>query len=447
MSASVIITGVEGIGEIVPGDDLSTLLLGPLREITWPDGGRGLAGGDIIVVTSKIISKAEGQLRPAHERERVIAEDTIEIIAEKTTPRGRTKIVRNRHGVVLAAAGVDESNAPEGQILLLPRDPDASAAHLRQQWESAFGFSLGVVVTDTLGRAWREGLTDAAIGVSGVAALDDLRGHLDTQGVPLEVTVIAIADEIAAAADLVKGKATGRPVAVVRGLSHYVGHDSTAADLIRDPAGDLFTLGTAEARALGRREAPAARRTVRTFTEQPVAAQMITNAIADAILAPAPHHTRPWRFIWPSTPRIRTGLLDAMAAQWRVDLSTLDGLDDAAIDTRLKRGNVLREATEIICAFVDVSDAHRYSDVRRHTAERDLFIAAGAAGVQNLMLRLAAEGLGSAWVSSSMFCPDTLREFFDLPDTWIPLGIVGLGWPSTTPPDRPGIDDLPLQRL
>ncbi|MDP4676826.1 MAG: coenzyme F420-0:L-glutamate ligase [Candidatus Nanopelagicales bacterium] len=441
----VIVVGVDGIGEITPGDDLAGLLGIALANLTWPDGSIGVQTDDVVVVTSKIVSKAEGRIKPVSERSAALDAETVEILAEKITDRGVTQIIRNRHGVVLAAAGIDESNAPSGQLLLLPVDPDASAARLREVWEARFGVRLGVIITDTLGRAWREGLTDSAIGVSGVAAISDLRGTPDTHGNTLEVTMIAIADEIAAAADLVKGKATHTPIAVVRGIQQ-ASENSSATDLVRDKSGDLFTLGTAEAIQLGRQGAVSHRRTVRHFTDDPVPAQVIEQAVRAATMAPAPHHTTPWQFIWPQSGASRTKLLDAMAEQWKRDLIDLDSLSESAVQQRISRGNLLREAPEIVCAFVDLSPAHVYPDERRANAERDLFLASGAAGIQNFMIDVAARGLGSAWVSSSMFCADTVREALELTEPWLPVGIIAVGYPKEPSLPREQEAPLPLQR-
>ncbi len=227
---------VGGMPEIAPGDDLATLIgdaVGPLEH------------GDILAVTSKIVSKAEGRIVAADDREAAITSQTVRLVAT----RGRTRIVENPLGLVLAAAGVDASNTPLGTVLLLPEDPDASARALASTLRARFGVDLAVVITDTLGRPWREGQTDAAIGAAGIRVLDDLRGSADAQGRPLEVTAAAVADEIAAAADLVKGKTSGCPVAVVRGLGHLVGPLDLpgARALVRAPADDLFRLGTDEA--------------------------------------------------------------------------------------------------------------------------------------------------------------------------------------------------------
>lgn len=238
------IWAVEGIPEIVAGDDLARLI-GDLVEGT-------LEGGDILSVTSKIVSKAEGRIVHANDREQAITDETVRVVATKKHPGGITRIVENRLGIVGAAAGVDASNTAEGTVLLLPLDPDGSALALRLALEERFGLSLGVIITDTLGRTWREGQTDVAIGGSGVVLLDDLRGTHDAHGRQLDVTVPAVGDEIASATDLVKRKSDGLPVAIVRGLSHLLDHSALGARvMIRPSASDMFRLGTDEAYAEG----------------------------------------------------------------------------------------------------------------------------------------------------------------------------------------------------
>jgi len=229
----------DGIGEVAAGSDLAAIIL----EAIAADPLGPLLDGDIVVVTSKIISKAEGRVEQASRRAELIGSETKRTLAR----RGETRIVRTHNGLTLAAAGIDRSNLPAESILLLPRDPDASAAELRERL-TANGLRLGVIISDTAGRAWRLGQTDHAIGASGVRPLEDYAGARDGYGNELQITAMAVADEVAAAADLVKRKLRGRPVAVVRGLDHLVSEaGSSARELLRDPREDLFGYGSQEA--------------------------------------------------------------------------------------------------------------------------------------------------------------------------------------------------------
>ena len=232
---------VEGIPEVAPGDDLAGMLGDALEG--------ALEDGDILVVTSKIVSKAEGRQVAATDREDAITAETVRVVASRAHAAGVTRIVENRQGLVLAAAGVDSSNTPDGTVLLLPADPDASARALCAALRDRFGLRLGIVVSDTLGRPWRLGQTDLAIGAAGVTVVDDLRGSTDAGGRRLEATMVAVGDELASAGELVKGKAQGRPVAVVRGLGSLVtGLDAPGArSIVRPSAEDLFRQGSDEA--------------------------------------------------------------------------------------------------------------------------------------------------------------------------------------------------------
>ncbi len=259
MSAGFAVTAPDGLPEVRPGDDLVELLAGVLGDLDLGPGPgtTPLADGDVVVVTSKVVSKAEGRVVAAADREAAITAETVRVVATRAHAGGVTRIVENRLGLVMAAAGVDASNTPEGTVLLLPVDPDASARALRAGLAARFGVRVGVVVTDTAGRPWRQGQTDLAIGAAGLVVLDDLRGGTDTHGRRLDVTAVAVADEIAAATELVKAKTAGRPVAVVRGLAHLVTDDDGpgARSLVRTGPDDMFRLGTAEAYAQGRRDA------------------------------------------------------------------------------------------------------------------------------------------------------------------------------------------------
>ncbi|HEY5822143.1 MAG TPA: coenzyme F420-0:L-glutamate ligase [Propionibacteriaceae bacterium] len=230
----------EGIGEVRAGTDLADLIL----TATAADPSGPLREGDIIVVTSKIVSKSEGRFVPAAEREDAISAESVRTLAR----RGRTRIVRTRAGLTLAAAGVDNSNVDPSQVVLLPADADASAARVLVELRGRTGLRLGVVVSDTAGRAWRLGQTDQAVGAAGVRVVRSYEGETDGYGNPLQVTAMAWADEIAAAADLVKAKLGGRPVAVLRGLAEAITDaGGTAQELVRAPAEDMFGFGSQEA--------------------------------------------------------------------------------------------------------------------------------------------------------------------------------------------------------
>jgi coenzyme F420-0:L-glutamate ligase / coenzyme F420-1:gamma-L-glutamate ligase len=378
---------VEGLPEFRPGDDLTGAIASAAR---W------LRSGDIVVVTSKVVSKVEGRLVrvPAdlEERDRIrrrlVFDESVRIIARKE----RTLITENHLGIVQAASGVDASNVAGDELALLPADPDASAVALRLGLRERLGVEVAVVITDTMGRAWRVGQTDVAIGASGLKVLHGYRGQVDRQGNELAVTEIAVADEVAAAADLVKGKLGAMPVAVVRGL--VIGSsESTARDLVRPVDEDLFRLGTEESLAQGRREAVLMRRDVRSFTDEPVPEGALKRAVAAALVP---------------------GIRFAHVVERRKRL--LDEL----------RNDVLYGASEIVLPFLVSLDR----------------LAAGGA-VRDLMVALAAEGLGSCWVP----VPAAALSVLDLPADWEPLGAIAVGHPADGPlaPRAADVDERFIQ--
>ena len=440
-ASAVEVLPVTGLGEFRPGDDLAAAIA---SAAPW------LRDRDVVVVTSKVVSKCEGRMIPAPEdprardelRRKLIDAEAVRVLARK----GRTLITENALGLVQAAAGVDGSNVGSDELALLPVDPDASAADLRARLRERLGVTVGVLITDTMGRAWRNGQTDAAIGAAGLTVLHGYAGTRDRHGNELLVTEVAVADEIAAAADLVKGKLTGIPVAVVRGLS-LADDGSTARALLRPGEEDLFWLGTAEALQLGRQQAQLVRRSVRRFSSEPVAPELVEAAVAEALTAPAPHHTRPVRFVWLRTDEQRVRLLDRMAARWRADLAG-DGKPPLAIDARVARGQILYDAPEVVIPFMVPDGAHSYPDQARTQAEHTMFTVAVGAAVQALLVALAVRGVGSCWIGSTIFAADVVRDELGLPGDWEPLGAVAIGYAAEPPHPRdpPPTDGLLVRK-
>lgn len=429
-ASAIEILPVAGLPEFRPGDDLAAAVA---QAAPW------LRDGDVVVVTSKVVSKCEGRLVPAPNdpearddlRRKLIDRESVRVLARK----GRTLITENRLGLVQAAAGVDGSNVGAAELALLPVDPDASAAALRAGLRERLGVTVAVVITDTMGRAWRNGQIDVAVGAAGLAVLHGYAGALDGHGNELIVTEVAVADEVAAAADLVKGKLTAIPVAVVRGLP--VGDDgSTARQLVRSGTEDLFWLGTAEALDSGRRQAQLLRRSVRQFSDRPVPAPLIEAAVAEALTAPAPHHTRPVRFVWLQTAAVRSRLLDRMRDKWRSDLIG-DGKPADAVERRVARGQILYDAPELIVPMLVPDGAHSYPDAARTQAEHTMFTVAVGAAVQALLVALAVRGVGSCWIGSTIFAADLVRSELNLPPEWEPLGGIAIGYPLEPAQPRP----------
>lgn len=423
---SIEILPVLGLPDVRPGQDLAQLIAGT---------GTALHDGDVIVVTQKVVSKAEGRLVPVPTdeagreaaRHQAVLKEAVRIVAG----RGTTLITETSHGFVLAASGVDASNVRRNEIALLPIDPDRSARVIRSRLRDLLGVGVAVVISDTFGRPWRNGLTDVAIGAAGISALRDYRGEIDEHGNTLAMTEIAVVDEVAAAAELVMGKLDAVPVAVVRGLA-YQEDDRGIRPLVRAPEQDLFRLGTDEAQ----RSAVFERRSVRTFVPEGVDPATVERAIAAALTAPAPHHSEPWRFVLVDDPARRDRLLDTMSDEWVADLRA-DGFDDLAVERRLRRGDVLRRAPCLIVPCFLPTGMKVYPDDRRRRAEREMFLLSMGAGIENLLVALAAERLGSCWVGSTLFCQDAVRRVLDLPSALEPMGAIAVGRAAETPRDRP----------
>lgn len=298
---SLQVVAPDGVPEIEPGSDLAAALLAVVD----------LRAGDVLVVTSKVVSKAEGRVREG-DRDSALAEETVRVVAR----RGPTSIVRTRHGLTMAAAGIDASNVTAGWIVLLPLDPDASARRLRAEIQRRTGLNVGVVITDTAGRAWRDGQTDIAIGAAGLRVLEDFAGRVDAYGNPLAVTAPAVADEIAGAAELAQGKLGARPCAVVRGRADLVlppTEDGPGASaLVRPEGGDMFGYGAREAVVRALAGAPGDRLPFGS----PAAATELAAAIALVLGLQATSETSPA----PGSPALR---LEGLAAPARPVLAAL----------------------------------------------------------------------------------------------------------------------------
>jgi coenzyme F420-0:L-glutamate ligase/coenzyme F420-1:gamma-L-glutamate ligase len=393
------VTPVEGIGEVGAGDDLVSLI-GTAAD---------LADGDIVVVTSKIVSKAEGQVREGVDRDAVIDEEAVRVVSQWTTPRGRTVIAQTRHGFVMAAAGVDASNVASGSVVLLPKDPDGSARRLRAGLRSRFGVSVGVVLSDTAGRPWRDGVVDFAVGAAGVLVRDDYRGRVDPYGNDLGVTVVAIADELAAATELVRAKLAGVPVAFVRGLSRFVTDDDGpgVAALIRPAEEDRFRLGTPEAQ----REVLFAQRDAADFSGAPVPDEVFdrADAAADAARAGAGASVRFIR-VTDAVQRIR--VLDDIAAAL-VEHLRADGESEADIADRLAEDDPMRHAPCLVLPCVPSGDdaANPY--------------VVGAA-IQSYLISLTADGCAARWLRGPLVRPGEVVAELSL-SSWTPVTALAVG--------------------
>jgi coenzyme F420-0:L-glutamate ligase/coenzyme F420-1:gamma-L-glutamate ligase len=414
---------VAGLPEIAPGDDLVALLSEPLSRL-------GTRDGDVVAVTQKVVSKAEGRVvrDEGGGRSPWVERETRRVVAQ----RGDLVIAETRHGFVCANAGVDASNVEAGFLTLLPEDPDASAERLRAGLAERLGVDLGVVITDTFGRPWRRGLVNVAIGCAGLPALVDLRGTADHHGRELDATVVALADEVAAASGLVMAKAARICAALVRGVSAET-EPGRARELVRPPDEDLF------------RESPlvaiSARRTIRSFGEGDVPAEAIEEAVRAAVTAPAPRRSRPWSFTALVSPAAKRRLLAALAEAWRGDLLR-DGVAEDVIAGRIARSEaLLGSAPVLVVPWVRFDEAHPYPDAERAHAEQELFLLSAGAAIQNLLLALHAQGYASCWTGSTLFCQAETRAALEMDERWFALGTICVGRPPAGEPlTRPAID-------
>jgi coenzyme F420-0:L-glutamate ligase / coenzyme F420-1:gamma-L-glutamate ligase len=400
---SLMVVPLAGMPEVRPGDDLARLLLEAVRR-----AGLELADGDVLAVTSKVVAKAEGRLVPlpgdAAGRERALREAVAAETARVVARRGRLVIAETRHGLVGANALVDASNAGGDQLVLLPDDPDASAARLRAALEALDGHDVAVVVTDTLGRPWRLGQTDMAVGLAGMGAMDDWRGRADGDGRPLEVTEVAVADEVAAAADLVKGKASRVPAALLRGVPRPKG-DGRARDLVRPPAEDLFrTAGTAEDLLAFLEGGPSPT----AFLPDPVDPAAVARAAAAARAVPLPGGHR-------------FELVEVPAAARAACLAALSptATPPGKVPTLLAGAPAL-----LACCLGPARPGGPPRD-----AAAGVELAAGGA-VRTLALGLHALGVAAVVAPAAPAARPALAGALGLDPGWLPLGLLAAGHPA-----------------
>lgn len=386
---------LEGLPEVEPGDDLAALLEQALAAKAATDG-------DVVAVTQKIVSKAEGRMVPGEDRAAWVRRETVDVVAR----RGDLVITRTRHGFVCANAGVDASNVREGFLTLLPEDPDASAQRLQEELSARLGLSrLGVVITDTFGRPWREGVVDVAIGCAGFPALVDLRGTRDDHGMELEATVVALADAVAAASGLVMTKTARVPAALVRGLDAATGDapPGPASALVRRPEDDLFRESVLIAVSAAEQSG--------AFGPGQVSRQTIEDAVGAASVVPP---VGEWSFVALDSPAARRRLLAAA----RVN-------------------EVFRAAPILILPCARVSAG---------TSEETILLSAGAA-IRTLVVALHAQRIGWSWDPRGPFDAEGARAALAIGEGWRALGIVAVGPMPEGGASRPRVPAVPTDAL
>jgi coenzyme F420-0:L-glutamate ligase/coenzyme F420-1:gamma-L-glutamate ligase len=392
---TVSIVPVQGLPEFAPGDDVGAVLADVLI---------GLLEGDVVAVTQKVVSKAEGRVvrESGGDRSVWVERESRRIVAR----RGDLVIAETRHGFVCANAGVDASNVAEGWLTLLPEDPDASAERVRETLRERLGVEVAVVVTDTFGRPWREGLVNVAIGCAGLPAVVDLRGSRDHLGRELEATIVALADEIAAASGLVMGKAARVPVAVVRGVEIPAGIAATGASaLVRRPEDDVF------------REAPLWMLRSATGSASLRGGEVRRDVVHEAVAAAAAATGAAVSFVAVVSAVARARVAAAVA-----------GVDE-------DEDGLLAEAGAFVVPLVATS------------ASADQLVAAGGA-VERLGLALHSQALGWAWTSGASQRRDDVRGALAIDAEWTPLGIIAVGEMRTgAASPRPPLDLSALLRF
>lgn len=423
------------------GDDLATIILEALAA-----SNEVLRDGDILVIAQKIVSKSENRVArlddvtPSPRAEQLAREvnkdaRVVELILRELTEVVRHRrdvlVVAHRLGLVMANAGIDQSNvgqqAGDEAVLLLPENPDETCASLRETLRALTGTSVGVIINDSHGRAFRSGAVGVAIGASGVAALVDLRGAPDLDGRRLRSTEVGLADEMAAAASLLMGQADeGRPIVLIRGVHGSLGH-GTAADLIREKKNDLFRTVS----GLDFIEMLGARSSVRRFASTPVPDPVIQRLLEAAISAPSAHNRQPWRFAVIKTAGAKRRLAQAMAERLREDRNRDGDLVDLIEADAARSIARITGAPLVLAVCLTMRDMDHYPDPRRGAAEHQMAVQGTAMAMQNLLLAANAIDLGASIMCAPLFCPDSVRNALALPADWQPQALITLGFPAS----------------
>ena len=443
--ASVQLTALAGVPIVKPGDNLVEIILASLAtsNITLRDG-------DILILAQKIVSKAQDrfvklrEIIPSPRAVQLASEvnknaQLVELILRESSEVVRCRrdvlIVAHKLGLVMANAGIDQSNVEQGDgddtALLLPEDPDGTCAQLRDALCAATGAGVGVIINDSHGRAFRHGTIGVAIGVAGITALADLRGSPDLYSRRLQSTEIGLADEIAAAASLLMGQAAeGRPIVVARGIVNAPG-SGCAADLIRPKQIDLFR-SPVDSDML---ESIYSRRSIRRYTNAPIADDVVERILGAATGAPSAHNRQPWRFAVLKNVSAKKRLAEVMGARLREDRSH-DGDAADAIEADVARSIArIAGAPVAILVCMAMEDMDGYLDQRRAGAEHLMAVQSTAMAMQNIQLAAHALGLGASIMCAPLFCQNTVRIALDLPAAWEPQALITLGMPAN--PGKP----------
>ncbi|HEY1981499.1 MAG TPA: coenzyme F420-0:L-glutamate ligase [Xanthobacteraceae bacterium] len=437
-SAQVRLTALSGVPLVRRGDDLISIILAALAA-----SGETLCDGDVLVLAQKIVSKAQGRLVdlntvvPSAEAERLAREVNksarlVELILRESTEVVRHRrdvlVVAHRLGLVMANAGIDQSNVEQGgqddTALLLPEDPDDTCAKLRAALRSHTGAEVAVIINDSHGRAFRNGTVGVAIGASGLPALADLRGAPDLYGRRLQSTEVGLADEIASAASLLMGQASeGHPIVLVRGLNRGPG-EGCAADLVRPKKTDLFRAPPGPDVGDVLRQ----RRSVRRYTSAPVPDDLVLQVLDAAIHAPSAHNRQPWRFAVLKTRASKERLAHAMGERLREDRARDRDAADAIEQDVARSIARITGAPVAIAVSLTMQDMDAYPDARRAAAEHLMAVQGTAMAMQNLLVAAEVAGLSASLMCAPLFCPDVVRAALTLPSLWEPQALITLGF-------------------